>query len=201
MPWSGAIFTRTDGTRSGADVFQRQATQSVTGGVAAMLFDLHANDMATGIQTCLRKDGGNPPTANLPMGGYQHTNVADATADNQYASLGQVNTLLAAPVAFATLTWTSPLVWDLDAMPRAAVVLTGNTSGITTSGGSDGGIYVLRLAQDATGGRTIVFPANWYWPDGGDTGVLSDAANAIDLLTVMRIGSLNYAILNRDWQT
>jgi hypothetical protein len=44
-----------------------------------------------GLEACLLRDGGNSPTANLPMGGLKHTGVGNATERNQYASAGQVS--------------------------------------------------------------------------------------------------------------
>ena len=39
----------------------------------------------------------------------------------------------------------------------------------------------IRIKQDATGSRTLVFGANWLFPGGTDP-VLSTAANAIDVI-------------------
>ena len=46
--------------------------------------------MATALTNSIAKDGQTTPTGNLPMGGYNHTNVANATLRTQYASAGQV---------------------------------------------------------------------------------------------------------------
>lgn len=40
---------------------------------------------------------------------------------------------------------------------------------------------VLRLVQDATGGRTVTWPGDVIWPDGAPT--LSTAANAVDVIS------------------
>lgn len=48
------------------------------------------NDIATALTGSIASDGQTTPSANLPMGGYNHTSVADATLRNQYASAGQV---------------------------------------------------------------------------------------------------------------
>lgn len=48
------------------------------------------NDIATALTGSIAKDGQTTPTGNLPMGGYNHTNVADATVRTQYATAGQV---------------------------------------------------------------------------------------------------------------
>jgi len=47
-------------------------------------------DLGAALTQSLSRDGQAIPTANLPMGGYRHTNVADPTARSQYASLGIV---------------------------------------------------------------------------------------------------------------
>lgn len=39
----------------------------------------------------LKKDGSVTSTANQPMGGFKHTNVADATADTEYSTKGQMD--------------------------------------------------------------------------------------------------------------
>lgn len=45
---------------------------------------------ATGLSNCVTRDGQSTPTADLPMDGFKHTGVEDASSRNQYASLGQV---------------------------------------------------------------------------------------------------------------
>jgi hypothetical protein len=52
--------------------------------------DAEHDDMASGIQACLAKNGENTPTANLPMGTYKHTGVGNAAARDQYAAAGQI---------------------------------------------------------------------------------------------------------------
>ena len=47
-------------------------------------------DIANEITNSLPRDGQAPPTANLPMGNFRHTGVADATQRTNYASFGQV---------------------------------------------------------------------------------------------------------------
>jgi len=47
------------------------------------------SDIANEITNSVPRDGTAPPTANLPMGGFKHTNVANATARTEYCSAGQ----------------------------------------------------------------------------------------------------------------
>ena len=48
------------------------------------------DDLGNEIAGSLAKDGQTTPTANLPMGGYKHTGVANGSARTHYAAVGQV---------------------------------------------------------------------------------------------------------------
>lgn len=48
------------------------------------------NDIATALTGSLAKDGQTNPTANLPMAGFKHTGVGNASARTDYAAAGQV---------------------------------------------------------------------------------------------------------------
>ena len=48
------------------------------------------NDIATAITGSIASDGQTTPVANLPMGGYAHTNVGNATVRAMYETAGQV---------------------------------------------------------------------------------------------------------------
>lgn len=91
MPWSGSspnqTFGRTDGTRSGATTWQEADGAGVD--IIATDHDTHDQDLAAGINAALKKDGGNSPSANLPMAGFVHTNVGLATALTHYLSATQ----------------------------------------------------------------------------------------------------------------
>lgn len=52
--------------------------------------DQNDTDFTNGINNCITKDGQNSPSADLPMNGQKHTNVAKADALNQYATVEQV---------------------------------------------------------------------------------------------------------------
>jgi hypothetical protein len=60
--------------------------------------------------------------------------------------------------------------------------LTANvTTAPTLSSANDGQTLNWFLTQDATGSRTMTWPTSFKWP-GGTAGVLSTAANSVDLL-------------------
>lgn len=49
-------------------------------------------DVAAEITNSLAKDGQTLPTANLPMAGFRHTNVADGAAEDEYLTVRQAQT-------------------------------------------------------------------------------------------------------------
>ena len=197
MSWSGdGSFNRTDGVRTGATTWQQAAAANEN--IRADHADVHDEDLATGLEACLTRNGENSPTANLPMNAKKHTGVADATANNQYAAWGQVKTRIAAPIAFTAVLRASVFDWDLSAAARGTLEMTGDIPDFTVSNGSDGGVYIMRFEQDATGGRSITFPAAWVWPS-GEVPELTQDAGAVDILTIMRIGAAYIAVLGQDF--
>lgn len=75
--------------------------------------DAEMDDIATALTQSLSKDGQTVPTANLPMGGYRHTNVDDAAARTEYARADQVQdcalSTLSSVSGADTITATAPL--------------------------------------------------------------------------------------------
>lgn len=75
--------------------------------------DAEMDDIATALTQSLSKDGQTVPTANLPMGGYRHTNVDDAAARTDYARADQVQdcalSTLTSVSGADTITATAPL--------------------------------------------------------------------------------------------
>lgn len=58
--------------------------------IRADRMDSEMDGMATGLSTCITKNGQTTITANLPMAGFRHTGVGNGSARNDYAALGQV---------------------------------------------------------------------------------------------------------------
>lgn len=58
--------------------------------IRADKFDTELGNIAAALSKALYDDGQQAATANQPMGGFKHTNIADGSARNHYASLGQV---------------------------------------------------------------------------------------------------------------
>ena len=81
MGWSAGTFTRShDWTADAASDID----------IEAVRMDQEDDNLATGINNCLTKDGQNSPTSNLPMGGNRHTGVGNATVRDNYASVADV---------------------------------------------------------------------------------------------------------------
>ena len=88
MPWSGGTFTPTNGMFQGDTLWTQAAAANEN--VRADRFDSFSGDLALALNNVLTRDGQNAPSSDLPMGGHQHTNVADATDRAHYAAYGQV---------------------------------------------------------------------------------------------------------------
>jgi len=71
------------------------------------------SDIATALTGSISKDGQTTPTGNLPMGGFAHTGVADATVRTQYGTAGQIQdsafTYLTSPAGTNAITATASL--------------------------------------------------------------------------------------------
>lgn len=80
MPFNGSgTFTRVAGNPVVTGTVISSTTQNNT-----------TADFAAGLTLCVTRNGQSPATADLPMGGFKHTGVADATQADQYATLGQI---------------------------------------------------------------------------------------------------------------
>lgn len=79
-------------SRNGAGIYSLPSGNPVTTGttISSTTHNNTLSDIATALSDSLAKDGQTTPTANLPMGGYAHTGVGDATARTQYAKVSQI---------------------------------------------------------------------------------------------------------------
>ena len=71
---------------NGSGVFSvNTAGQPVQSGtlITSTAFNALTADIATALTTALYKDGQQVATANQPMGGFKHTNIADAVSRDQ----------------------------------------------------------------------------------------------------------------------
>lgn len=144
MGWSGSTFTRTDGTRSGDEVWQDAAAANVK--ILAADHDTHDEDLANGIEACLKKDGGNSPTSNIDWGAFKITNLGAPSAATDAATFGYTVTGLSLSTKTLTATRATPADLTVD--------LTAVMDGAATGASFDSGTQVLTLelqnATDAT---------------------------------------------------
>lgn len=83
-----------------------------------------------------------------------------------------------------TIDWT-------DGLPHK-VTLTGNCT-FTFSNPTAGGVYILELAQDATGSRTVTWPAAVHW-SGGTAPTLTTTASKVDIFTFYYNGTTYFGV-------
>ena len=83
---------------NGSGTFQiNTAGQPVVTGttITSTAFNALTADLATGLSTCITKDGQTTPTANIPMGGNKITGMANGTAATDAANLSQAQSTAA----------------------------------------------------------------------------------------------------------
>ena len=87
---------------NGSGVFQiNTAGQPVVSGtvISSTAFNALTADLATGLSTCVTKDGQTTPTANLPMANYKFTGLGAGTDAGDSATLGQVQSTVVKLIA------------------------------------------------------------------------------------------------------
>lgn len=102
-------------SRNGSGTYNLPAGNPVVTGstISSTWANNTLNDIATALTGSIAKDGQTTPTGNLPMGGYAHTNVADATVRTMYGTAGQIQdsafTFLTSPAGTNAMTATAAL--------------------------------------------------------------------------------------------
>jgi hypothetical protein len=69
---------------------------------------------------------------------------------------------------------------------------------LTLSNGQAGASYVIKVVQDATTPRDIVWPGSVLWPD-GTTPVISTGASAVDIVSLFFDGTSYYANIGQNY--
>lgn len=91
-----------------------------------------------------------------------------------------------------TLTFGSPIVWNVTNGGNAVVTLTSSGSALNITNPVAGYTYTIRIIQGAGGSRTIgTWPTGTRWP-GGTAPVLSTTAGQMDLIVFFYDGSNYY---------
>ena len=146
--------------------------------------DAEMDGFATGLSTCITKDGQTTVTANLPMSSYKHTGVGNATARTHYASAGQV--------ADGSINW-------VDGGGTADAITATNTIPITTL--IDGQLcHVRATAANATTTPTFApdgLTARTIVKNGGSALVAGDiAGDGHELILRYNLSGTKWELLN-----
>ena len=83
---------------------------------------------------------------------------------------------------------------DWTAGQKQKLTLTGNCT-LSFTAPSGVGNFLLKILQDATGGRTVAWPANVKWA-GGAPPTLTTAANAVDIVSLYYDGTDYYGVVS-----
>lgn len=84
MAWSGSVFSLL------YDFVARRDAGSPTNVIGATEVQAQFQDLADGLEACIKANGDIPATANIPMGGFGLTNVAASTLRTQYARIAEL---------------------------------------------------------------------------------------------------------------
>jgi len=88
MGWSGGTYTRSDGVFTGTQIWQSNRDAGTK--IVADRHDTHDQDLATGINQAINKDGSNAFTGAADLGSQKITSLADGTAHTDGVNAGQI---------------------------------------------------------------------------------------------------------------
>lgn len=160
------------------------------GGTTVTLPITSITGMGTGVVTFLVT----PSSANLRSALTDKTGTGSAVFSTGPTIAGATFTGNAQTTPVAAASSSGTLAIDCNASNVFTVAMTENVGTLTISNPSAGQTINVRFTQDATGGRTISWPASFKWA-GGSAGSLSSGANEVDFLVATYIGTSWYASL------
>jgi hypothetical protein len=156
MAWSSGTFTRTNGTYTGAAVWQGDSAAGID--ILATRHDTHDKDIADGINDCLHKGGQNAATANISWGNFKITSLGNGTATTDAATYGQTITALSFDASTRVLTGTRAVANVTVTLPLAAASAAGLVALPATSAGAfyrDDGAFASPESGMATSWATV----------------------------------------------
>jgi hypothetical protein len=122
------------------------------------------NDISTGLNNALAKDGQNSATANLPMGGFKHTGAVAASTSGEYVLFGQTLpnlTLTGELSAGNNRIWNAVQLIGVGNINLPVKTSVGFGGGIVLASGSDTGgvawarLYLLAVRQFGGSGALV----------------------------------------------
>jgi hypothetical protein len=184
MPWSG----------SGTYVLPPAYSPEVNGTVIdATRYNGLTTDVANGISNAIAKDGQNVPTANLPMGGFKHTGVADGNGTGQYLAYNQATaarlTTLGLGIAPAAVLQVQ-LADETGGGSNQGVSLVGagSTRQLNLGVNSTSGVPWIQAWQPGTGAATLTLQ-----PSGGNIGISMAPNGLANIGTSVQVKGLSGA--------
>lgn len=166
--------------------------------VTASRFQSTYDDMATAFTNCMTRDGQSPPTANIPMGGFKLTGLANGAAAQDAATVGQVPALAGASTFFdaGNSGVALSIDWVTNGKNQGFTLTAAST--ITLGDAASPGWHVLKIAQDATGARAITWAGTNYsasrWINNSAAPVLSKVASSVTYVMLFWDGSVWYMV-------
>ena len=162
MSWAAGTFTRTNGVHTGAQAWAED--QAAGTKILESRHDTHDYDLANGINACINKAGGNVPTANLPMGGFKHTGVANGSSSTDYVTLDQTKHIIGnfpgrtlLDGTYAITTTQTPVRWRVPKAAKAThIVAQVSLDPDTITGGT---LTITLYKNGATTGEALVLGA------------------------------------------
>lgn len=171
------------------------------------------SDIGSEITNSLPRDGQAPPTANLPMGSFRHTNVANAQNRNEYASFGQLqdNSALFLTSVSGSNTITATLIppipsyqsshvyrFIVNATNTGAVTLNINALGALSVNGLSGS--ALQAGELVANGVATITYANGAFVLVNCSGAPTQLANATQSQQGLTLGQANSGFAKIDAQ-
>jgi len=160
MTWGGSApnqtYTRTDGVRSGSAVNVQAKNAGVND--TAVLADVRENDFATALNLVLKRDGGNQPTADLPMNTHKFTGMALGTERTDSMRLdqaqdGELTYAEAGGTANAITLTTIPVCSAVEGMVIGFFAEADSTSTVTVNLNGDGNVALQYIGAALVGGE------------------------------------------------
>lgn len=108
MPWLAGLYRKWNYGTSG---WTGDAASGI--GIEAGRHDSQDDDFATGINSCLNKDGSNAATGNLNLNGNKIVSLASGTSNTDATNVAQLNALIPAGSVITTAASAAPTGWLL----------------------------------------------------------------------------------------
>ena len=173
---------------NGSGTYIRPAGQPVVAGTDILdtTFNTLTADLATALSNCVTRDGQSPATANIPMGGFKLTGLANGSSTGNSATWDDVQALIAS-IPLKSFAAGTRMPFNQTAAP------TGWTKDTTTVGLNDS---VMRIVTGAVGAGGSQAFSTWNGLTATGVHTLSAAEIPTGLVTLSDPGHNHAVTLN-----